>query len=337
MKKEQKDGIVSALLEKMNALTISNLWAALGALDQTRFYRVLDLLDPKKFKELIAHDRKMKCKEDKKNVVSIDHLYFGGHIGSRKCLDALPVPLLLYTGKRNSAGTGGWKDWSGVIDRKKLVTNTCDSLCEYFYGASPKRIASVLEFLIDSTKGVTAPASEKQYSIFKFEEEKQFPFEAIAMLATVHPRFLFPALELLDLDRFKRLLWLAEKGRGDNEYIACDFLNAYGKNYSYGNSFEPLCVIGKWIGALDNRKLYMLLSEFHSESQCILTEALGEARIRQMNDKKMFSKQIAVPDTFSLYVDKDSNDSVLERIHAGKLTIGRLTPQKTLELLGELA
>ncbi len=319
------------LQENILLMPIVKLWFALTQLDSERLNQILKILTPKRFRAVIACDLRMQNYKKRLNTSDLHSLYFSKPI-DRKLLDALSVPLLVHIGNKMgySHNWGYWHD----LDAKKIPRNQCKDLCDYFYGAPTKRIATVLEFLIDSTVGVTAPASEREYDIFKYKEGKQFPFEMIWMLSCVHPKFLFPALNIIPLSKIKRMLYLCKKGH--DGYLEADFLHEYKKNSSgrhYADKMEPFA---KYAYILKDEILFAMLKLFHEDVQLVITKSLGEERVRLMYKKKLFNDTISFPENFTLFVDKNSNEGILEKIQAGKVAVKSIDAKKTVELLGEL-
>ncbi len=320
------------LLEKVLLMPIVKLWFALAQLDSGRLNQILKILTPKRFRAVIACDLRMQNYKKRLHTSDLNSLYFSELI-DRKLLDALSVPLLVHIGDKMGYGHN-WGYWHD-LDDKKIPRNQCKNLCDYFYGAPTKRIASILEFLIDSTVGVTAPASEKEYNIFKYKEGEQFPFEMIWMLSCVHPKFLFPALNSIPLPKIKQMLRLCEKGH-DGAYLESDFLHEYKKDHSsrrYADKMEPFA---KHAHLLNDEILFAFLKLFHEDVQLAITKNLGEERVRLMYKKKLFSNTISFPDDFTLFVDKNSNEGILKKIQTGKVAVKSINPKKTVELLGEL-
>lgn len=327
MNTKQKKIILGQLTEKLQNMAIPVLSKALEHIGNARKIAILNILTPEKFKALVAYEF---------DTVEFGELWPRGQNGlSCTNLDALEAHLLVYIGAQHCISTSGWMEWRE--DNSKSATFAGD-ITKYFACCSNERIAQILAELIKSTDGVKAPASERDYDIFVFTKKKQFPFEAIAMLWAVHPKQLFAAMNTLSLELFKRLLWLTDAMRGENDNIESVFANSYSseKGAAYIDDDIMIAIVAH-VGALDNQKLYMLLPLFNRLNQLRITESLGRNRLVEMKKQKYLDRSIATPSEMSLYADVDPNERVIEEILEGKKTVRQLKSKKVVELLGELA
>jgi hypothetical protein len=323
MKTKDKNKIVNELIESVCKMSAQVLHKNLQGLDMDRYTKVINSLTPQKFKELVEYDS---------TVESYSDIWRYSESIRVNLLDALDPILLIKIGAKGCAHDTEWGGWMYNQEDKEYSRN----LTEYLSNCSAKRLSEIMVVLIESTKNVTAPASERNYDIFKFIEGKEFPFETIDLLHHVHPKNLFLAINMISADNLKRMFWLAKKFMMDDDPFESVFHGEYGKKYYFDQRiFE---CISKHIGVLSDAFLLKFLNSFGEEAQDLIVPEIGKDRVIAIHSAGFSIKGFYIPEEWNLFPDKKSNESLIKKIESGEITkINRLSAKKQLELLGALA
>ncbi|MBP6904587.1 MAG: hypothetical protein KBB91_00835 [Candidatus Pacebacteria bacterium] len=326
MNKAKKQKLAEELIKKLNRMSIPILYGEVSKLDDERKHNVINALSPEKFQLMVQYE--MKQKETATNLWE--------QTGSikKELLDALSPVQLAYIGGKHSSRHLGWGQWKDLRYNKDQQHVPCNRLVDYFLVCSPQRASKVLLFFIRSTKGVTAPADERDRNIFKYAEGKQFPFEVISLLSTMHPKVLFPALNTVSPESLKKVFWLSEKMCSDSDSIENVLLDSYSRNSNI--YYEELEEIAKAAPLLGDTPLCLLLRKTDEATQRLITKTVGRERLVEMKTKGYSFTDIAVDSSIRLAADKIPNETVLKDLSTGKRNIRQLSPTKVLELAGEI-
>lgn len=323
MKKETKNNIVNQLIESIQKMSAQVLHKNLQGLDMDRYTKVINHLTPQKFKELVEYDS---------TVEKYSYIWRNSKSIKMCLLDAIDPILLIKIGAKVSASDTSWGNWRYDQDDKEYARD----LAEYLSNCSSERLSEIIICLVESTKNVTAPASERNYDIFKFIKGKEFPFETIYLLHHVHPKNLFLAINMISTDNLKRIFWLVNNFIEENDPFESVFHGRYGKKYHFDN--EVFECIGKHIGVLPDSFLLKFLNSFGEETQDLIMPHIGKERIVAMHSAGFSIRDLYIPIEWNLFPDKKSNEHLIEKIESGEMkSIKRLSVKKKLELLGVLA
>ncbi len=327
MKKQtKKEQVINELIGSVLKLPIKTLHQELMDLDSERYLKVLNKLTPEKFLEFVKYDA------DTVDFSSIWSINFDLGEGIKKeLLDILPPHLLIRIAAKNSVDIGGaWGRWKNDQNHYGHGYN----LSRYFSVASPKRVLEIINFLFGSCLNVKAPASAREKDIFLYKKEKEFPFEAMHLFSSVHPRVFFPALNLVSNEYLKKILWLYQKSLFEGDGLENIFQDEYCKDYTFNE--DVFNCIAEHIGILKDEHLISFLRLFNGKTQEILIPKIGKERIVQLHKNNFSIKSLYLPEEWKIFSDKKSNESVFEKIQKGSQSVGRLNPKKKVELLGAL-
>lgn len=326
MAKKTHEKVISQLKERLGRMTIPVLYAHIVTLDEGDRQKIIHSLSLERFKLLVSHEYTYK-----KLTTGI----WTSNIAIEKnLLDAITPKHLLYIGSKEMSNNHEWGYWKYFKDEYLQQPPTlCDGLAEYFFLCSPDRIASILSFFIKSTAGVTAPHHEKMRDLFKYVEGRQFPFETVHLLSSIHPKVLFPALNKVSLDVLKRLFWLTSKMQGENNTIENVFADSYnGENKAYIDGLVKEAIIEE-VSLLHNKQAYLLMKECTEDTQCAMTKVLGKDRLFSMKQEKLLLRSIRIDPSINLEAKVVSSDFELRTLSESKNGINRIHPRKVLRLV----
>jgi hypothetical protein len=323
MKKNTKQSVIEDILSRLSKLSIASLYKEIEDLPYDVHERVLSKFLPATFVSLIAHELKVKkvCTE-----------LWDDHSLPITFLHALTPQQLVFLGSKHVAGKGAWGNWPPSEDLSENISDRehCENLSHYFSQCPHERLVGIVSWLINSTKGVTAPKSESERNIFVYTEGEQFPSEVVYLLSTIYPQKLFPVINDLSDWQFERLLFLCKKMAGESNTIENIFANSY-KEKGHVIYWEEISAkLIAHMPLLTDDRFYQLWDLFSVENQEQLVANLSPERLLQMQKNGYFS-------SYGNSFQKDSIEKIRDEVFSGKRSVKRLSSKRAIQLLAALS